>query len=70
LRGRHDFVYLRENDKAVAFATDLFMKVCDAHGIKHPLGLVTVATNSKSRKYGKKASSKVGRAMHEMKRAN
>ncbi len=51
--------------KLIALAADLFMKL----RVKQPrLRLVTMATNSKSRKYSKKASSKVGRAMHEMKR--
>lgn len=51
--------------RPIALAADLFMKL----RVKQPrLRLVTMATNSKSRKYSKKASSKVGRAMHEMKR--
>jgi uncharacterized Rossmann fold enzyme len=51
--------------RLMALAADLFMKL----RVKQPrLRLVTMATNSKSRKYSKKASSKVGRAMHEMKR--
>jgi uncharacterized Rossmann fold enzyme len=51
--------------RLIALAADLFMKL----RVKQPrLRLVTMATNSKSRKYSKKASSKVGRAMHEMKR--
>jgi Family of unknown function (DUF6496) len=55
--------------KLKAFAADLLTKVRVAHGVKQPhLRLVTMATKSKSRKYGQKASSKVGRAMHEMKR--
>ena len=64
-RGRHNFVYRRENDKADLLGGRFFMKL----RVKQPLlRLVTMATNSKSRKYSKKASSKVGRAMHEMKR--
>lgn len=52
----------------MAFAADLFLKVRAAHGIKQPrLRLVKMTTNSKARKYSKKASSKVGRAIHEMK---
>ena len=51
--------------RLIALTADLFMKL----RVKQPrLRLVTMATNSKSRKYSKKASSKVGRAMHEMKR--
>jgi hypothetical protein len=51
--------------RLIALAADFFMKL----RVKQPLlRLVTMATNSKSRKYSKKASSKVGRAMHEMKR--
>ena len=62
--------FIREKmTRLIAFAADLFTKVRDPHGIKQSqLRLVTMATNSKSRKYSKKASSKVGRAMHEMKR--
>ena len=58
--------FIREKTtRLIALAADLFMKL----RVKQPrLGLVTMATNSKSRKYSKKASSKVGRAMHEMKR--
>lgn len=51
--------------RLIALAADRFIKL----RVKQPrLRLVTMATNSKSRKYSKKASSKVGRAMHEMKR--
>ena len=62
--------FLREKTtRLMAFAADLLMKLRDTHGIKQPrLRLGTMVTNSKSRKYSKKASSKVGRAMHEMKR--
>ena len=62
--------FIREKTtRLIAFAADLFTKVRDPHGIKQSqLRLVTMATNSKSRKYSTKASSKVGRAMHEMKR--
>ena len=70
-RGRHNFVYRRENDKADLLGGRFFMKlrVKQPLFVKQPLlRLVTMATNSKSRKYSKKASSKVGRAMHEMKR--
>jgi hypothetical protein len=58
--------FIREKTtRLIALAADLFMKL----RVKQPrLRLVTMATNSKSRKYSKKASSKVGRAMHEMKR--
>jgi len=60
--------FIREKTtRLIALAADLFMEL----RVKQPrLRLVTMATNSKSRKYSKKASSKVGRAMHEMKRAN
>ena len=62
--------FIREKTtRLMAFAADLLMKARAAHSINHPkLRLMTMATNSKSRKYSKKASSKVGRAMHEMKR--
>jgi hypothetical protein len=51
--------------RLIALAADILMKL----RVKQPrLPVVTMATNSKSRKYSKKASSKVGRAMHEMKR--
>jgi hypothetical protein len=57
--------FIGETTRLIALAADLFMKL----RVKQPrLRLVTMATNSKSRKYSKKASSKVGRAMHEMKR--
>jgi uncharacterized Rossmann fold enzyme len=58
--------FIREKTtRLIALAPDLFVKL----PVKQPrLRLVTMATNSKSRKYSKKASSKVGRAMHEMKR--
>jgi len=58
--------FIREKTtRLIALAADLFMEL----RVKQPrLRLVTMATNSKSRKYSKKASSKVGRAMHEMKR--
>jgi len=58
--------FIREKTtRLIALAADLFMKL----RVKQPrFRLVTMATNSKSRKYSKKASSKVGRAMHEMKR--
>jgi len=58
--------FIREKTtRLIALAADLFMKL----RVKQPrLRLVTMATNSKSRKYSKKASSKVGRAVHEMKR--
>lgn len=62
--------FIREKTtKLITFAAELFTKLRAAHGMRPPhLRLVTMATNSKSRKYSKKASSKVGRAMHEMKR--
>ena len=61
--------FYEKTKRLVAFASDLFRTVRNAHGIKQPrLWLVKMATNSKSRKYSKKASSKVGRVMHEMKR--
>ena len=58
--------FIREKTtRLIALAADLFMKL----RVKQPrLRLVTMATTIKSRKYSKKASSKVGRAMHEMKR--